>query len=401
MPLTTTRLPHPPAVGAVVYPPDHPPEALLADFAAELKTRGFRIGGLAQETRQGDDGCKCHMEVVELDTGRRLSISQDLGGGSSACSLDPAALAEASGAVRRAVTDGVDLLFINKFSKSEKSGRGLASEMLDAMATGIPLLTALPGVLMDEWVTFTGGRGQLLMPTQDALWQWWGPGRLYDDLVLGVGHQPALRVVVGPSWIMVEGPDGVGLAQNPGRHGPADAWTGKPLSQLAALVGSWDPFEAALGMAAINAHYNRFDLEAPDTNGLDALDCDPVGMVVVGAFPGLAERLPGAKIIERNPTAGQYPDESAQWLLPRAEGIIITASALANRSLPNLLRLSAGIPTALIGPSAPLTARLLSYGLTACCGLIATDVDGMARAVADGATGKELKRFGRQASVAR
>ncbi|MBC7952390.1 MAG: DUF2478 domain-containing protein [Rhodospirillaceae bacterium] len=392
------RLPRPPAIGAVIYPPDHPPEALLAAFAAELTARGFRIGGLAQETSQGDDGCKCRMEVVELDTGRRLSISQDLGGGSSSCSLDPAALAEASGAVRRAVADGVDLLFINKFSKSEKAGRGLAAEMLDAMAAGIPLLTALPGVLMDEWTAFTGGRGQLLMPTEESLWQWWGPGRLYDDLILGVSDQPARRVIVGQTWIMVEGPDGVGLAQNPG-GAPAENWTGTPLSQLAALARSWDPFEAALGMAAINAHYNRFDLDVPGTNGLDALECEPAGLVVVGAFPGLAARLPGAKIIERRPAPGQYPEEAAYWLLPQAEGIIITASTLANRSLPNLLRLSTGIPVALIGPGAPLTPRLLSYGITASCGLIATDVPGMAHAVAEGAGAKELKRFGRAASV--
>ncbi|MBC7905317.1 MAG: DUF2478 domain-containing protein [Rhodospirillaceae bacterium] len=399
-----TRLPVPPAIGAVVYPPDHPPEALLAAFAAELSARGFRVGGLAQETRQGDYGCKCRMEVVELDTGRRLSISQDLGGGSSACSLDPAALAEASGAVRRAVTDGVDLLFINKFSKSEKAGRGLAAEMLDAMAAGVPLLTALPGVLMEEWTAFTGGRGQLLMPTEDALWQWWGPGRLYDDLALGVSDEPALRVIVGLNWTLVEGPHGVGLAQTPDRGTPACTavagdWTGKPLCELAALVRSWDPFHAAIGMAAINAHYNRFDLKAPDINGLDVLETDPAGLVVVGAFPGLAARLPGAKVIDRRPTANQYPEETTHWLLPRAEGILITASALANRSLPNLLRLAQNIPVALIGPGATLTPRLLSYGVTVSCGLIATDVAGMARAVAEGGGAKDLKRFGRQAAL--
>ncbi|MBX9634355.1 MAG: DUF2478 domain-containing protein [Magnetospirillum sp.] len=398
------RLPVPPAIGAIVYPPDHPPEALLGAFAAELAARGFRIGGLAQETTPGDDGCKCRMEVVELDTGRRLSISQDLGGGSNSCSLDPAALAEASGAVRRAVTDGVDLLFVNKFSKSEKAGRGLAAEMLESMVSGVPLLTAVPGVLMEEWTAFTGGRGQLLMPTEQALWRWWGPGRLYDDLALGVADDPALRVIVGFNWTMVEGPHGIGLAQTPERGTPAckamaGGWTGKPLSELAKLVRSWDPMEVAVGIAAINAHYNRFDLEAPDINGLDVLQADPAGIVVVGAFPGLAARLPGAKIIDRRPTADQYPAEAAHWLLPRAEAIIITASALANRSLPDLLRLADGIPVALVGPGAPLTPRLLSYGITVSSGLIATDADGMARAVAEGGGAKDLKRFGRQASV--
>lgn len=398
------RLPNPPAIGAIIYPPDRPPEALLAAFAAELAARGFRIGGLTQETSHDDDGAKCRMEVVELDTGRRLSITQDLGGGSVSCSLDPSALAEASGAVRRAVAGAVDLLFVNKFSKSEKFGRGLAAEFLDAMVCGVPVLTAVPGVLIEEWTAFTGGRGQLLMPTMEALWRWWGPGRLYDDLAQGIGDGTALRVIVGLNWTMVEGPHGIGLAQTPERGTPAckatsGGWSGKPLSELAQLVRSWDPMEVAVGIAAINAHYNRFDLDGADINGLDALQADPAGLVVVGAFPGLAKRLPGAKVIDRRPAAGQYPEEAAHWLLPRAEGIIITASALANRSLPNLLKLADGIPVALVGPGAPLTPRLLSYGITVSSGLIATDSDGMARAVAEGGGAKELKRFGRQASV--
>lgn len=394
------RLPVPPAIGAVVYGPDHPPEALLAGFAADLAARGFRIGGLTQDTATGEDGCKCRMEVTELDTGRRLSLSQPLGAGSSSCALDPAALAEASGALRRAVAAGVDLLFVNKFSKAEKSGRGLAAEMLDAMAAGVPLLTAIPGAVIADWVRFTGGRGQVLMPSRAALWRWWGPERLYDDLVLGVGEGAAIRVVVGPHWTLVEGPHGLGLAPTPAGGGAADpAWTGTPLRALAALVRSWDPIAAAVGVAALNAHYNRFDLAGDESNGLDALDCAPDGLVVVGAFPGLAARRPGAAIIDRHPRPGQFPAEAAQWLLPRAEGALITASALANRSLPELLRRCADIPVALVGPGAPLTPRLFAYGLTALSGLVATDPEGMARAVADGAGAKELKRFGRHVTL--
>lgn len=393
------RLPVPPAIGAIVYSPDHPPEQLLADFAAELAARGFRVGGLTQETRSGDDGCKCRMEVTELDTGRRLSLSQDLGDGSNSCSLDPAALAEASGALRRAVAAGVDLLFVNKFSKAEKAGRGLAAEMLDAMVAGVPLLTAIPGVFIEDWVRFTGGRGDVLMPTRRALWRWWGPERLYDDLALSVGEGEALRVVVGERWVMVEGPHGTGLAQNPTGVTADGRWQGRPLRELAALVRSWDPLAAAVGAAAINAATNRYDLAGADINGLDALDCAPTGLAVIGAFPGLAERLPGATVIERQPADGQYPAEASPWLLPRAEGVLITASALANRSLPGLLRAAGEVPAVLVGPGTPLSPRLFDYGLTALAGLVVTDPDGMARAVAAGGGAKDLKPFGRHLTM--
>lgn len=397
-----------PAIGAIVYPPDRPPEVLMRQFATELKARGFRLGGLVQETVWGEDGGKCGMEVVELDTGQRLNISQALGVGSGACMLDPAALADASGALRRAIETRVDLLIVNKFSKAEKSGRGLAAEMLAAMAEGVPLLTALPGVLVEEWTAFTGGRGQLLMPTTEALWRWWGPRRLYEDLEKGVGAAPARRVLVGFNWTMVEGPDGIGLAQTPERGTPGcrapgfrtgdGGWEGRPLDELARLVHSPDPIEAAVGVAAINAHYNRFDLAALDINGLDTLD-QSERLVVIGAFPGLSERLPGALVVERKPGPGQFPAEAAEWLLPSADGVIITASTLGNRSLPHLLRLAEGAPVALVGPGAPLTPRLFPYGIAASSGLIVTDPDGLARAVTEGGGAKDLKRYARRATI--
>lgn len=389
-------LPAVPAIGAVVYPPDSPPESLLAGFAAELQARGFRLGGLA--------GAKSGMEVVELDTGRRLSLSQNLGAGSESCTLDLAAMAEASGAIRRAVADSVDLVLVNKFSKIEKSGKGFAAEMLAAMVDGVPLLTAVPGAYIEDWIDFTGGRGDMLMPAEAALWRWWGPRRLYDDLALGVADAPVRRVIVGLNWVLVEGPLGTGLAQTPERGTmgcralPSQA--GRSLRDLAGLVRSWDPYELAVGIAACNAHYNRFDLVAEDANGLDSF-ADPGRVVVVGGFPGLAERLPGAKVIERAPEPGQYPETAAEWLIPGADSVIITSSTLANRSLPRLVELARDARMALVGPGAPLTPRLFSYGIDVLAGLVAIDPDGLAEAVAEGGGPRDIKRFCRQAAIRR
>lgn len=401
-----SSLPAVPAIGAVVYPPDGSVEALLTGFAAELSRRGFRVGGLVQETMRTADGAKCGM-LVELDTGLRRSLNQPLGSGSSSCSLDTGAMAEASGALRRGIASRVDLLLVNKFSKAEKSGGGFAAEMLAAMVEGVPLLTAVPGAFIEDWIDFTGGRADLLMPTAADLWRWWGARQLYDDLALGVGDGEARRVVIGLNWIMVEGPHGVGLAQTPSRALPtcrpldrSGDLAGRPLAELAGLVRSWDPFELALGVAACNAWYNRFDLAADEANGLDAMR-DPGRTVAVGAFPGIAERLPGVTVIERRPQPGQYPEEAAEWLLPAADSVVITASTLANRSLPGLLRLTRTPRVALVGPGAPLTPRLFDYGLDVLAGLVATDPDGVARAVAEGGGPREVKRHCRQACLRR
>lgn len=395
----------PPAIGAVIYPPGKPPEKLLADFAAELGARGFRLGGLLQDTLRDGTGRKTDMTVTEIDTGRRLSIGQSLGKDSKACILDSQALAEASGSVRRAIETRADLLFINKFSKSEMEGEGLAGDMLAAVAEGVPVLTAVPGVLIEEWTAFTGGQTELIAPSMAALWRWWGPGRLYADLANGVEECDVKRVVVGLNWTMVETANGIGLAQTPERGTPgcnATSHAGKRtqggLKALAGLVHSADSFEQALGMAACNAHYNRFDLDLPGGNGLESFGAKGGGTVVIGAFPGIHDRLPGAKVIDRKPGPGQYPEQAAEWLLPAAEAAIITASTLANRSLPGLLRLARFARVALVGPGAPLTPRLFSYGVEVCSGLVAEDPDGLARAVAEGGGAKDLKRHCRQAT---
>jgi uncharacterized protein len=398
-----------PAIGAVIYPPNRPPEELLAGFAAQLAARGFRVGGLLQQTSWAEDGRKEDMAVTEIDTGRRITIGQALGKAAKSCILDDGALADASSALRRAVDARVDVLFVNKFSKAEKTGQGLSAEMLAAMAEGVPLLTAVPGVLIEEWTSFTGGRSELLAPTPEALWRWFGTRRLYDDLTLGVAADaPVRRVVVGVNWTMVEGPHGTGLAQTPERGASgcnpvpeAGRRTERSLREMAALVHSLDPFEAAVGVAACNAHYNRYDLEVEAANGLDAFGRLDGRVAVVGAFPAIAERLPGALVIDRRPRPGQFPPEAAEWLLPAADAVIITASTLANRSLPGLLTLARAGRVALVGPGAPLTERIFAYGIEVCSGLIAEDVDGLARTVAEGGGAKDLKRHCRPATLRR
>ncbi|OAN48207.1 hypothetical protein A6A04_05145 [Paramagnetospirillum marisnigri] len=404
--MTVTAQPGVPPIGAVIYAPGNPPERLLADFAADLLARGFKVGGLIQHTQRAEDGRKTDMTVTELDTGRTLSIGQSLGKASKACILDSQALAEASGAMRRAVEGRADLVFVNKFSKSECEGQGLASDMLAAVAEGLPVLTAVPGVLIGEWVDFTGGRTDLLPPTWAALWRWWGPKHLYADMAQGVGEAKVKRVVVGLNWTMVETEDGVGLAQTPERGTPAclaapqaGDRAGGALSELAALVRSNNPFDVALGVAACNAHYNRFDLEAERDNGLDSFGRPEGEAVVIGAFPSVEQRLPGIKVIDRRPGPGQYPEEAAETLLPAAETVIITSATLANRSLPRLLTLARDSRVALVGPGAPLTPRLFSYGIEVLSGLIAEDMDGLARVVAEGGGAKDLKRFCRPATL--
>lgn len=389
---------------AVVHGPGAPPiDALLEEFVFEVARRGFSVGGVVQRN-VGDMGdCEHAMLLVDVATGATYDIVQRLGAGSDACRINPAEVAAAGSAVRDALARGADLIVVNKFAGLEAAGEGLSDELLSAMAAGIPVLTAVSGRFLDEWRAFTGGMADLLPPEPAALWRWWGPHRLYRDLVNGVDDAEIRQIVIGEKWIAVETDAALGLAARPAATlGAAlpdlQALTRNGLAALAAgAADAWDPLAAALGVAALNAHYNRPDLDGAAGNGLDLFaEYDADGPpVVVGAFPGVEARRRTARVVDYAAGPGQYPDGAADWLLPAAGSALITASSLPNRTLPRLLSAAHGRPAALIGPGAPLTDRLFVYGLSALAGFVAIDRAAVMRVIAAGGASRDFHPFGR------
>jgi len=212
----------------------------------------------------------------------------------------------------------------------------------------------------------------------------------------------ARDVFVGLNWTFVEGPNGIGLNHTPARGtaGCVDlpepgSYCGRSLSDLAKLVQSENPFERAIGFAAINAHHNRFDCAGSAMNGLDLVEDRGERTVIIGRFPRLEERLPGAAVIEREPGPKDHPEEDATWLLPAAEQVVITASAMGNGSLPALLELARNAFVVLAGPSTPLCPALFDQGINALSGLVAADNAALRRVVLEGGAVRALKRHTR------
>jgi molybdate transport system ATP-binding protein len=146
---------------------------MLADFADKLLRDGVRVGGIVQRNHKDATGRQNGMEVIDLTSGRKISICQPLGSGAMACKLDAAGLAEAAVVVANAISQHVELMIINKFSKQEASGRGLRSEFAEAIMAGIPVLTAVPLKSCDAWREFTGNRGTTLLCAPYAAHDWW------------------------------------------------------------------------------------------------------------------------------------------------------------------------------------------------------------------------------------
>jgi molybdate transport system ATP-binding protein len=160
-------------LAAIVYRPEDDVDSLLAAFADVRLRNGERVGGVVQRNLKDDAGRSNGMLVVDLLTGREISICQPLGGGTTACKLDPAGLTEASIAVSRAIAEDVALIIVNKFSKQEAAGHGLRSELAEAIVAGGPVLTAVPEKCLDAWKEFTGDLGTTLFCARHVVEEWW------------------------------------------------------------------------------------------------------------------------------------------------------------------------------------------------------------------------------------
>jgi molybdate transport system ATP-binding protein len=173
-------------LAAVIYRPEDDVDALLADFANDLLRAGERVGGIVQRNFKDDSGRRIGMEVIDLMTGREIGICQTLGSGSLACKLDASGLAESSLAIGNAIANDVDLIVVNKFSKQEASGRGLRSEVADAIMAGHAVLTAVPEKCVEAWKEFTGDRGTTLLSARRVVDGWWQEVSRRDAIVRGI-----------------------------------------------------------------------------------------------------------------------------------------------------------------------------------------------------------------------
>lgn len=230
---------------------------------------------------------------------------------------------------------------------------------------------------------------------------------LYERLSSDVSGV-ARRVVIGLNWTLVESANGAGLCHTPERGTagcfglPAPgAYAGRPLRALADLWLSENIFERAIGIAAVNAHWNTYDLRGSPRNGLDLIEDRGTRTVVIGRFPDLAARVPGAAVIEREPGPDDYPEEAAPELLARAEFVAITASTIANASLPGLLGMIGSAKTVLVGPSTPIAPPLFELGVHALSGFVAADLAGVVRTVQEGGGVKAMRPFGRFVTLER
>lgn len=232
------------------------------------------------------------------------------------------------------------------------------------------------------------------------------PYEIYDLLQdYAAGPERVRDVVIGLVWTYCLG-DTAGLAMSPAIPTRTLPWAGtlrgRPLSELAGWVREFDPYPATVGMAAVNAGINRLRLPAEGvildprpgaSNNLAVFEHflpQILGkrVVVIGRYPGLDQFASAHQldltVLERQAGANDLPDSACEYVLPGAEWVFITASAIPNKTFPRLAQLSRNAVTVLMGPTTPWLPELYHFGIDFLAGADIADPEILRDTLAEG-----------------
>lgn len=145
---------------------------LLAGVATHLAGLGWPLAGVVQINSETGPSSRCDMDLQVLTLDTRVRISQRLGPMARGCRLDPQGLEEAVGLVEQALERGPRLLLINKFGKAELEGRGFRPVIGQALAAGVPVLTAVNQANLAGFERFSDGMGTALLPQPGPVIDW-------------------------------------------------------------------------------------------------------------------------------------------------------------------------------------------------------------------------------------
>lgn len=159
-------------IGYTIAPERGDTDLLLASLAERLQERRIRTCGTVQINSEREDCGPCDMDVKVLPDGPVIRISQNLGKEARGCRLDPNALEAAVGEVQARLSQGADVLIINKFGKHEAEGHGFRDLIADALSRDIPVLVGLNRLNEPAFQEFMAGLAVELPPQADELARW-------------------------------------------------------------------------------------------------------------------------------------------------------------------------------------------------------------------------------------
>lgn len=203
------------------------------------------------------------------------------------------------------------------------------------------------------------------------------------ELVLGINWSVARVEMAGQS-----DNHHCGLCFSPTQLPRTIPWAGtlpgRTTNELSEWITQWDSAAAVVGALVINAVINGnspllLQSETFHCNGPPHLrvfqhfrsQLAGQKVVVVGHYPDLGSYAETSSwyCLERNPRSGNTPDTAAEYLIPEADWVFITASSIANKTLPRLLELAKNAQVVLMGPSLPWLEDWAEFGVNYLAGV--------------------------------
>lgn len=220
-------------------------------------------------------------------------------------------------------------------------------------------------------------------------------------------NEPVRHVLVGAHWTVVCSRN-CGMAstmQGDKPHGhekvrDVGQLHEKTAYQLAEYALSDVLLEASIGVAAINSLINPDQGVQAGYREINAYDVlarhgKEKKVALVGHFPfipKLRQEVGELWVIEQKPVEGEYPVMAAARLIPQADVVALTGSALINHTLDEMLSYCRPDSIVLIlGPSTPLSPVLFEHGATIISGTRVLDEQAVLRTVAQGANFQQVQ----------
>ncbi len=223
---------------------------------------------------------------------------------------------------------------------------------------------------------------------------------IYAIFAKHLASSPAIieQFQIGLTWttcrVNINGHQSLGFAMTPHSQTRLLDWpgtiAGQPVKSLLGYLDSSNEFEMALVISAINAIVNSESNPLPkDACLVKPYDCANVSLfnhfkpflkhkkvVVIGRYPHLESVMQGIdyQVIERMPQKGDLPDSAAEYVLPNADWVFITASSLVNKTFPRLAELARNAVTVLMGPSMPWLNDFVDNGVDFLAGVTVKDI---------------------------